>query len=94
MSVTHLRKQQRLVILPNGVQHIIVWARKVFPNSNIYEVSLERLDEGYTMWYAEIVDGKMNFICCSYCLSRDTMTLKIAEEGLKDEEDAYYYFRH
>jgi hypothetical protein len=59
------------------------WAKKQF--DNIYEVGVSYADGGSHTWYAEIVDGKFNFICCAQYESIECMAIRLKidwkEEG-------------
>lgn len=79
-KIVPCRHMEKLVTLPTGVECQLVWARKIFDDSNIYELSLERLDGGFTMWYAAIVDGIFSMISNALTLTRETLLIKIEEE--------------
>jgi hypothetical protein len=92
-NIIHLRQQNRGVVIPTGQLCTLVWIRKIFEDGNIYEMSLERLDGGYTGWFAELINKELKLISCSYYLTRETLLILIAEEARKDGREATYYLR-
>ena len=78
----HLKKACQL---PDGKMYKLIWACKV--RDTIYEVSLkDLLNDGYTMWFVELVEGKFTFLSCSLCLTETTKLLRQMEE-LEDEDE-------
>jgi hypothetical protein len=87
-TIVQFREQKRFVRTPSGEECTLVWARKVLPKHNIYELSLERLDGGYTAWFAYLEpEIGFKFISCAYYMSRETLLIMLAEEGIEVEEE-------
>lgn len=81
-NVTQLQHLKKVVTLPNGSQWHLIWVRRLFPDKNIYQLSLKSLKygESFTLWYAEITDGKFNLLSCSMYKGPVTLAIDFALE--------------
>lgn len=84
-NTTMLRDKNLVAIMPNKQRAKIVWARKYL--RNIYEMSIQYMDEpytnGYQLWFVAIENNEFKFICCSHTDSLEAQAIKLA----KEEED-------
>jgi hypothetical protein len=64
--------------LSNPEEARLNWAKKLF--GSIYEVGVSYKSGGSHTWYAEIVEGKFNFICCAQYGSLESLSIKLRKE--------------
>jgi hypothetical protein len=86
-SVVMLKHLDKLAETPDGRQHHLIWARKLFKDKDIYIVSLELLERAnsYTMWYATINEEGWKWISCALYGSVETLAIRTAEEMMNEQ---------
>lgn len=66
----------------------IVWARPII--DDFFELSIQRPDEGYTLWLARINDKEVTLLSCTLYLSeRENNLRKLSEKLLMKSSDIH-----